>query len=98
MLRALRPGRLPDASRGFFDHEGWSFGEALDASALLAAVQRAHGVQGVTSVCYRERGVQPGWAPLPDSLSIPPDRILRVDDDPSLPERGSLRVIVKGAK
>jgi hypothetical protein len=93
VLAALRPGK-----RGFFDHERWSFGQPLEASALLAAVQRAHGVRGVTSVVYRERGVQPDWAPLPDTLAIPPDRILRVDDDPSLAERGSLRVVVEGAR
>jgi hypothetical protein len=52
----------------------------------------------VTAVCYRGRGVQPGWSPLPESVAIASDRILRVDDDPSLPERGSLRVIVEGGK
>lgn len=52
----------------------------------------------MTSIAYRERGVQPDWVPLPDSVSIPVDRILRVDDDPSRPEDGSLRVIVEGGK
>ncbi len=98
VLSELRPGPLSNGSRGFFDHERWSFGEPLEASALLAAVQQANGVQGVTAVCYRERGVQPGWSPLPQTVAIAADRILRVDDDPSLPERGSLRVIVEGGK
>jgi hypothetical protein len=98
VLARLRPGALPDGSRGFFDHEHWSFGEALETSALLAAIQRANGVLGVTSISYRERGVQPDWVPLPESVSIPVDRILRVDDDPSRPEDGSLRVIVEGGK
>ncbi len=98
VLQRLRPGLLRDGTRGFFDHERWSFGEPLEASALLAAVQGANGVQGVTAVCFRERGVQPDWLPLPETVAIPADRILRVDDDPSLPERGSLRVIVEGGK
>ena len=98
VLARLRPGLLPDGTRGFFDHENWSFGEPLESSALLAAVQRANGVLGVTAVCYRERGVQPGWAPLPETVSIPADRILRVDDDPSRPEDGSFRVLVEGGK
>ena len=98
VLAQLRPGLLLDGTRGFFDHERWAFGEPLEASALLAAVQTAHGVQGVTAVCYRERGVQPQWSPLPETVPIPTDRILRVDDDQSLPERGSLRVIVEGGK
>jgi len=98
VLVALRPGRLPDGSRGFFDHERWTFGAPLEASALLAAMQRVPGVEGVTAVCYRERGLQPSWVPLPETVTVAPDRILRVDDDPSLPESGSLRVIVEGGR
>jgi hypothetical protein len=98
VLARLSPGLLPDGTRGFFDHENWSFGEPLESSALLAAVQRANGVLGVTAVCYRERGVQPDWGPLPETVSIPADRILRVDDDPSRPEDGSFRVLVEGGK
>jgi hypothetical protein len=98
VLTRLLPGLLPDGTRGFFDHENWSFGEPLESSALLAAVQRANGVLGVTAICYRERGVQPDWAPLPETVSIPAGRILRVDDDPSRPEDGSVRVIVEGGK
>jgi len=95
---ALRPGVLADDSLGFFDHERWTFGAPLEASALLAAVQRVPGVEGVTAVCYRERGLQPSWVPLPETVVIAPDRILRVDDDPSRPESGSLRVIVEGGR
>jgi hypothetical protein len=84
--------------RAFFGHDNWTFGEPLEASALLAAVQRANGVRGVASVSYRQRGVQPDWAELPDTVAIPPDRILRVDNDPSRPEDGSLRVLVEGGK
>jgi hypothetical protein len=98
VLARLQGGRLPDGTRGFFDHESWSFGQPLEASALLAAVQRANGVQGVTAICYRQRGVQPDWAALPDTVAIGADRILRVDNDPSRPESGSVRVDVEGGK
>ncbi len=98
VLAQLRPGALPNGRRGFFDHANWSFGQALECSALMAAIQRADGVLGVTAVCYRERGVQPDWGPLVETVAIAPDRILRVDDDPSRPEDGSLRVIVEGGK
>jgi len=43
VLARLRPGQLPDGSPGFFDHARWSFGQPLESSALLAAVQRAAG-------------------------------------------------------
>lgn len=98
VLLALRPGSLPNGSVGFFDHTRWAFGQALESSALLAAVQSVIGVRGLSSVDYRQRGVQSAWTPLPETLTIAADQILRVDDDPSRPDAGSLSVRVDGAK
>ncbi|HUO39697.1 MAG TPA: baseplate J/gp47 family protein [Mycobacterium sp.] len=98
VLTRLQPGRLPGGATGFFDHSLWSFGAALESSALLAAIQSCQGVVGVYRVQYRERGVQLDWAPLPQTLTFAPDQILRVDNDPSRPEAGSLRVTVEGSK
>lgn len=98
VLEVLQPGLLPDGSRGFFDHQRWSFGQPLEGSSLLAAIQRAPGVQGVTAISYRERGSQPDWVALTEQVTIAENRILRMDNDPSRPENGSLRVIVEGGK
>jgi hypothetical protein len=35
---------------------------------------------------------------MPDEVTIQPSQILRVDNDPSRPERGSLKVYVDGGK
>ena len=98
VLARLQPGRLPSGAAGFFDHSRWSFGEPLESSALLAAIQSCAGVAGVYQVTYRQRGVQLDWAPLPDTLTFAADQILRVDNDPSRPEAGSLQVTVEGSK
>ncbi len=98
VLAALRPGPLPGGTTGFFDHSRWAFGAPLESSALLAAIQSCTGVQGVTQVWYRERGIQTDWAPLPETVTIAADQILRVDDDPSRPDAGSLSVTVNGGK
>jgi hypothetical protein len=98
VLARLQPGPLPGGGAGFFDHSGWSFGQPLESSALLAAIQSCTGVSGVLDVQYRERGVQPDWAPLPQTLTFAADQILRVDNDPSRPEAGSLQVTVEGSK
>ncbi len=97
VLSRLQPGPLPGGA-GFFDHSQWSFGQALESSALLAAIQACPGVAGVYQVQYRERGTQLGWAPLPETLTFAADEILRVDNDPSRPEAGSLKVTVEGSK
>jgi hypothetical protein len=98
VLARLQPGSLPGGGMGFFDHSQWSFGQALESSPLLAAIQSCPGVVGVYQVQYRERGVQLDWAPLPETLRFASDEILRVDNDPSRPEAGSLRVTVEGSK
>lgn len=98
VLTRLQPGLLPDGAAGFFDHSQWSFGQALNASTLLAAIQSCPGVAGLYQIQYRKRGVQQGWAPLPETLVFAPDEILRVDNDPNRPEAGSLQVTVEGSK
>lgn len=97
VLAALQPGSVPGGKAGFFDHSRWSFGQPLESSALLAAIQSCPGVIGVYQIQYRQRGVQ-DWTPLPDTLTLAADDILRVDNDPSRPEAGSLQVTVEGSK
>ncbi|HTW98467.1 MAG TPA: baseplate J/gp47 family protein [Acidimicrobiales bacterium] len=98
VLAALEPGTQASGQPGFFDHSRWAFGQALEPSALLAAVQACTGVAGVFSVQYRWRGVLAEPAELSDTLAVAPDAILRVDNDPSRPEAGSLSVTVAGSK
>ena len=98
VLARLQPGSRPGGGVGFFDHSQWGFGQPFESSALLAAIQSCPGVVGVYQVSYRERGVQLDWAPLPETLTFSADQILRVDNDPSRPEAGSLQVIVEGSK
>ena len=98
VLARLQPGSLPGGEPGFFDHSQWSFGQALESSALLAAIQSCPGVAGVYQVMYRQRGARPDFAPLPDTLTVAADQILRADNDPTRPEAGSLQVTVEGSK
>jgi hypothetical protein len=97
VLARLQPGPLPGGAVGFFDHSQWRFGDPLESSALLAAIQSCPGVVGVNQVQYRRLGVL-DWAPLPGTLAPAADQILRVDNDASRPEAGSLQVTVEGSK
>jgi hypothetical protein len=97
VLARLQPGPLPGGTAGFFDHSQWGFGQPLESSALLAAIQSCSGVGGVDQVLYRRRGGRPHWAPLPDRLRVGPGEILRLDNDPDRPEAGSLQVRVEAA-
>ena len=98
VLTRLQPGSPAGGQPGFFDHSQWSFGQALESSALLAAIQSCTGVAGVYQVMYRQQGAGPDWVPLPDTLTVAADQILRADNDPTRPDAGSLQVTVEGSK
>jgi hypothetical protein len=51
----------------------------------------------VYQVQYRARGVR-DWAPLPGTLTVAADQVLRVDNDPGRPEAGSLQVTAGGPR
>jgi predicted phage baseplate assembly protein len=98
VLAALDTTAHPDGSLGFFHPDRFTFGTGLERSAVEAAVQAAAGVDGVLDVSYRRRGRTAGFVPMPDLVAVGDDEIVRVDNDPGRPERGSLRVDVAGGK
>jgi hypothetical protein len=98
ILKVLSSSTFPDGTVGFFYTDRFTFGMPLERTALEAAIQAVNGVAGVTSIQYRQRGVLPQPVEMPDSVMVAPDQILRVDNDPSRPDRGSLHVEVKGGK
>jgi uncharacterized phage protein gp47/JayE len=98
ILKALSTAKFPDGTSGFFNFDNFTFGDPLERSVLEAAIQRVPGVAGVLSVMYRRRGVTPALMSMLDQVQVGSDEIIRVDNDPSRPERGSLKIVVKGGK
>lgn len=94
----LGTGPRADGQSAFFAHGRFRFGVPLERSAVEAAAQRALGVRGVVSVRYRRRGLAAAFAPMPETVDVGRDEIVRVDNDPGSPERGSLRIVVEGGK
>jgi hypothetical protein len=95
---ALSAAKNADGTTGFFYVDNFTFGQPLERSVLEAAIQNAYGVAGVHAILYRQRGIIVDYIPLPDQVAVQPSQILRVDNDPSRPERGSLLVSVDGGK
>ena len=60
------PARCPAGEPGFFDHSRWSFGQPLESSALLAAIQSCPGVVGVVPGPVPRARRPADWAPLPE--------------------------------
>ena len=93
LLTALGPGPAR-----FFNSNHFVFGQSLFLSDLETAAQSAPGVAGVLGVCYRIRGQMAYMTKMPESVPAGSAQIIRCDNDPSLPEHGSLKVTVKGGK
>jgi hypothetical protein len=98
VLEELGTSRLCDGRLGFFAPGNLRFGMPLERSELEAAVQRANGVEGVVRIDYRRRGYVASYVPMPETVPVGRDEIILVDNDPSEPDRGSLRVVVEGGK
>jgi hypothetical protein len=89
---------LGSAPGGFFDPDHFTFGQPLRLGALESAVQSVSGVAGVRCIRGRIRARTSVLAPLDDSVSVAADEIIRCDNDPSRPDHGTLKVIVRGGK
>ena len=98
VLAALSAVQNPDGSTGFFYPDHFTFGQPLERSALEAAIQDANGVAGVETIRYRQRGVIVNYIRMPAEIDVGPAQIIRVDNDPSRPENGSLKITVDGGK
>jgi hypothetical protein len=98
VLNVLGSSTRADDAAGFFFADRFTFGTPLYRSRLEAAIQNAPGVAGVRSVKFRQRGTFAGFKHMPEAITPAPNQILRVDNDPSWPERGTIRVIAEGGR
>jgi hypothetical protein len=98
VITALGGAGCPIGATGFFFADRFTFGTPLYRSRLEAAIQNVPGVLGVYAITYRQRGTFAGFLDLPETLSPAANQILRVENDPSWPERGTIRVIAEGGR
>jgi hypothetical protein len=101
LTRALGTGELPGGGRGFFHPDNFSFGDRVFVSRIYAA---AMAVPGVASAEITRLARLSSADPDADTaanlargfLALGADEIARLDNDPNFPERGVLRLEVKG--
>jgi hypothetical protein len=80
------------ANPGFFNPDNFTFGTPLRRSAVEAAVQAVPGVKGVDVILVRVRRRRE-WRVFDDpEISVGPRQIIRLQNDPLFPARGSLSV------
>jgi hypothetical protein len=98
LLDALSNRKLPDGSTGLFYPDNLRLGEGVAASRIVAAAQA---VEGVRSVSVREfhRKFEPPTDELETGfLRVQPWEMPRLDNDPSMPENGTLKIKARGGR
>jgi hypothetical protein len=88
----------PDGRRGVFHPDEFSFGQPVYLSKLYAAASEVDGVDSVDVTTFERRGT-PDPGPLAaGKLEFDRLEIARLDNDPSLPERGVFSLTMEGGK
>jgi hypothetical protein len=95
VLEALvgRKGVRP--TKEFFDPDNFTFGTPLRRAALEAAIQDVAGVRGVEQMYIRARGVAELREFVELTFNVGHDQVIRLQNDPRFPERGSLRIVTR---
>ena len=82
--------------QGFFAPDNFTFGAPVWRSRLEATIQRVTGVKAVEQIRIRRRGVF-DWQPLTEPhYPVGDQEVIRLENDPNHPERGSLELIMEG--
>lgn len=91
--RVLSDGRL-----GFFHPDNLTFGEGIYLSRLVAAAQAVTGVESIR-VTKLERLGEGDRGELEEGiLKLGPLEVPRLDNDPNFPERGTLKITMRGGR
>jgi len=89
-------GYTSDGRTAFFHPDRWTFGQALRASQILGHVQNVDGVDHVLKVSLKRRSeVTPGT---PDEITVRPNEIILVKNNPDSMEEGTIRFDVRGGR
>ncbi len=99
LLDAFSNRRLADGQLGFFHPDRLTFGDGVYVSALVAAAQVVPGVQSVTVTRLARQFSGDGDAALRlGVLRLGPLEVARLDNDPSFPEHGTLKLTLSGGR
>lgn len=81
---------------GFFDPDNFTFGMPLSRAALMATLQTVAGIKAVEGIRVRRRGYF-DWRDFVEfALPVGLNELVRVANDRELPERGAVKLIMKG--
>ena len=98
LLDAFSSGVTQDGGLGFFHPDNLTFGEGIYLSKLVSAALAVTGVESV-QVIKLERLGEGDHGELNDGiLKLGPLEVPQLDNDPNFPERGTLKITMRGGR
>jgi predicted phage baseplate assembly protein len=91
--------RAAFSTRGFFDPDNHRPGGSVAVSSIVATAQRIEGVESVEVIVLRRRfGPDDPARPSTGVLHMGPQEVARADSDPVYPDRGDVRLDLRGGR
>jgi len=89
-------GYTPDGRMAFFHPDRWTFGQGLHASEIIGRIQMIEGIEHVIAVTMKRwNEATPGTDAI---ITVRPNEILRVRNDPDHMEEGFIQFAVQGGR
>jgi hypothetical protein len=90
--------QLANGQKGFFFPDNFTFGQTVYLSPIYAAARKVAGVRSVVATVFEPQGVPTPIYLAKGEIPLGPFQIARLDNDPSLPDRGQLTLVMQGGK
>jgi len=98
LLQVLGNQILPNGQKGLFYPDNFTFGQTVYLSPIYAAARSVAGVQSVTATVFQPQGMPDQGFLANGEIPLGPFQIARMDNDPSLPDHGQLKLTMQGGK
>jgi hypothetical protein len=98
LLVALGNRLLPGGGQGFFHPDNFTFGQPLYISRLYAAIEAVNGVDSAEITSFQRLGKAPNEELKQGYIPMGRLEVVRLDNDPSLPENGEVKLNMLGGK
>jgi hypothetical protein len=98
LLEVFGTGSSADGRLGMFHPDRLTFGDGIYVSTLVAAAQAVVGVESVRVTRLQRLYSSPEGEVENGFLALGPLEVARVDNDPSVPENGRMRLDVRGGR
>jgi predicted phage baseplate assembly protein len=98
LINALSNRAFPDRSKGFFHPDDFTFAQSVYLSKLYKAVEQVDGVDSAEVIQFKRFGQKEDGELEQGYIPIGRLEVARLDNDPSYPENGILRLNMMGGK